>query len=187
MKKFLVLICCLSCFFSLPTWALETYQQSCHILGEDDYVKYAIETENGAQKNSIFNLKLTAFEDENCEIPYLQYNQYFEVIELKSEKLNLKTYKITYTALSEEVARALNLIQYCGIQDWQNHVEQGVTGKVCDDYLQLSAGDTLFQILRKTPEGLHFGKTSITQDGRSERSRPIEFDPFLFHLLPLKP
>lgn len=176
MKKILILIC----FLALPAWALEIHQQVCHILGEDDHVKYSIETEDEIHKNSVFYLRLTAFEDENCETPYLQYNQYFEVIDFKDNKLNLKTTKITYIALSDEVARALNLIQYCGIQDWKNQVEQGVTGKVCDDYVQLSADDTLFQILRQTPEGLQFGKISATQDGRSEKSRPSDFDPFVF-------
>lgn len=163
-------------FLTQSTWALEIYQQACRVIGEDDYVQYQIEREDQGS----LNLKLTAFEDENCEVPYLQYNQYFQVENLQGNRLNLKTEKITYTALSEEVAEALNLIEYCGINSWSEKSEIGVTGKICDEHQQLAKDEILFQILDVQTSQIRFGKITPQQDGRDERHRPTEWDELAF-------
>jgi len=173
-------------FISLSAGA-ETYQQACRVIGEDDYVQYQIEFETPLQANAEFNLKLTAFEDENCKIPYLQYNQYFHVADLKSKDLNLKTDKVTYSTLSDEVTDALNMIHYCGIGDWKTKSETNVTGQVCDDFQQLAAGQILFQIFQKSDEKIQFGKVTSKQDGRSENQRPIAWDDLEFTKILVKP
>lgn len=172
---------------SLQSQATEVYRQACHVIGEDDYVEYSIEMQNAVQPQSAFALKLTAFEDENCETPYLQYNQYFHVADFQNGLLNLETEKITYTALSDEVAEALTLIHYCDVKTWKAQNEQAVTGKVCDDYEQLSEKQTLFQILNFTEAGLQFGEISSKQDGRSEKLRPTVFDSVGFTKVIAKP
>ena len=160
--------------------AAETYKQACRVIGEDDYVQYKIEVATPLQTGAQFNLKLTAFEDENCTIPYLHYNQYFSVVNFESEKLNLKTQKVTYTSLSDEVSEALNLMQYCGVTDWRTNSETGVTGQVCDDYPQLAFGQVLFQIFKQNGHNLSIGKIGFQKDGRDESQRPDQWDDLEF-------
>ena len=176
-----------SLLFSLQASALETYTQACHVIGEDDYVQYQIEAEMPLQANSQFNLKLTAFEDENCTIPYLHYNQYFSVESFQTEKLNLKTQKVTYTTLSDEVSEALNMIEYCGFKDWKANSEKAVTGKVCDDYQQLALEQMFFQILKQESNGIFIGQIGHQKDGRNENQRPVDWDELGFTKVLAKP
>lgn len=175
----LIAIMLMGLFISINTLA-ETYQQACRVIGEDDYVQYQIEVEAPLQTNGQLNLKLTAFEDESCQIPYLQYNQYFHIAGFESNQLNLKTDKVTYTALSDEVTEALNMIQYCGLNDWKTKSEANVTGQICDDFQQLATGQIFFQIFQKTEDQIRFGKLTSKQDGRSENQRPIAWDELEF-------
>lgn len=168
--------------FISVTASAENYQQACRVLGEDDYVQYQIEAEMPLRPGASFNLKLTAFEDENCTIPYLQYNQYFLVMNLESEKLNLKTQKITYASLSDEVSEALSLMQYCGIAEWQTNFETGVTGQICDNYPQLAFEQTLFQIFKQTENSFWIGKIGFQKNGRDESQRPDQWDELEFSL-----
>jgi hypothetical protein len=173
--------------FSLQVSALENYTQACRVIGEDDYVQYQIEAETPLRTGSQFNLKLTAFEDENCTIPYLHYNQYFSVEGLQGENLNLKTVKVTYTTLSDEVSDALNMIQYCGLKDWKTNSETGVTGQVCDDFPQLKYEQTFFQLFKQDHNALWIGLISPQKDGRDESQRPVNWDELGFTKVLSKP
>lgn len=172
MKKWILLLLC----FSLQAQAVEIYQQACRVLGEDDYVQYTVELKNGLQAGSQFSLKLTAFEDKNCQIPYLHYNQYFRVSDLQGSFLNLETQKITYTAVTDEVAEALTLIHYCGVKNWTAGNELAVTGQVCDDYQQLDVKETFFQMADLAQGILRLGKITPEKNGRSAPQRPIDWD-----------
>lgn len=181
MKKILILLS----FFSISTQAKTRsllqdqliFLQTCHVIGEDDYVTSSIEITNEFKVGSHFNLKLIAYEDKNCETPYLQYNQYFQMRDFQGHNLNLRTNKITYTAFTNEVTDALNMINYCGFTSWQVGEEKIVTGKVCDDFQQLEVGQTLYQILKfNSVEKVQFGKIQGLQNGRSEKQRPTQFD-----------
>ncbi len=147
-----------------------TYAQNCRVIG-DDYLKFEIEI----QKID-FVLKITAFEDEDCQVPYLIYNQYFEIDQIQNENLNLKTKKVTYTAFSEEVASALRMINYCGFSEWQVRSETEVTGKNCDGFIQLAHGQIFYQLLKLENKVLKFGLTDENRDGRSFQNRPVQFD-----------
>lgn len=146
------------------------YLQECRVVG-DDYLQFSIEI-----RDSAFAFKITAFEDEDCLTPYLNYNQYFRIELNQNEILNLRTEKITYTALSEEVASALRMINYCGNSNWQFQDETDVTAQNCDDFVQLARGEIFYQILKFHNNVLKFGLIDENRDGRSVQTRPVQFD-----------
>lgn len=160
----------LAFFLAQGVFASGNYQQNCRAIG-DDYLKFEINIQN-----SLFALSITAFEDEDCQTPYLRYNQYFEIDSIQKENLNLRTEKVTYTALTEEVASALRMISYCGHADWQTQAEISVTGKNCDGYIQLARGAIFYQLLRLENSSLKLGRIDETRDGRSVQTRPVLFD-----------
>lgn len=156
--------------------AATLYSQGCRNLG-DDYVTFSIEIENkDLIKNSGFAVKITAFEDVNCKTPYLNYNQYFSIDKIQNEAINLRTDKITYTALTEEVASALRSINYCEFHNWKVSIETDVTGKSCDGFSQLSLGAFYYQIIKIESGLLKFGAFDENLDGRSVQNRPVQFD-----------
>ena len=146
------------------------YVQECRVIG-DDYLQFSIEI-----RDSSFAFKVTAFEDEDCLTPYLRYDQYFSIELNQNEILNLRTEKVTYTALSEEVASALRMISYCGISSWQVNNETDVTAKNCDGFIQLARGEIFYQILQLQNNVLNFGLIDENRDGRSVQTRPVQFD-----------
>lgn len=157
-------------FLSQTALASGHYAQDCRVIG-DDYLKFEIEIQDTA-----FALNITAFEDEDCRTPYLRYDQYFKIDSLLNENLNLKTEKVTYTALTEEVTSALRMINYCGLSDWQPQTENNVTGKNCDGFIQLARGEIFYQLLKFENNGLKLGLIDENRDGRSVQTRPVQFD-----------
>lgn len=137
---------------------------------DGDYLKFSIEI------GQTFNLKATAFEDEKCEIPYLEFNQYFSVAANLGQNLDLKTEKVTYKILTDEVARALNQIAYCNVSDWKPNDEVNVTGRLCEDFQQRHDNEMYYQIMSLENGLLKFGKTTSKLDGKSPLTRPVEFD-----------
>ncbi len=157
--------------FAQSMMASTLFSQSCRNLGED-YLRFRLETESGTfVKNSAVSVKITAFEDEKCQVPYLNYNQYFTVVDFHDGQLDLTAEKVTYQALSEEVASALRLIRYCDFSDWQKDIETSVTGKICEDYRQLQKDDTFYQILKIESQSLKLGFID-EKKRRSKRSKP---------------
>ncbi len=160
---------------SLKTFAAVYYEQGCRVIGEDDYVKYVIETD-GLFKGASWKLILTAFEDEKCEKPYLNYKQSFQVANREGESVDFMSEKVTYTALTDETANALRLMNYCDSTSWIRGTEITVTGKICGDYVQLSAHQTFFQILKTDGNQLSLGLLTSQQNGRSLSKRPTSYD-----------
>lgn len=156
---------------SLQTFASDEFQQACHVIGEDDYVLFAIE-----KSGTKFKLKLIAFEDENCKTPYLQYDQLFRITSLQDQNLNLETVKISYTTLTHETTDALNMINYCGSNDWLANEEKTVTGKKCDDFQQLAEKEILYQIFKTGENKIWLGEITHDLSGRTEKVRPTQFD-----------
>jgi hypothetical protein len=150
----------------------QLYWQPCRVINEDDYVQFKVQTD---LKNN-FSLTITAFENENCTVPYLVIERTFKIQSLENEKLNLITQKITYTSLSNEVSEALNMGAYCGFKNWKTKVEQNVTGRECDHYQQLKFGQAFYQILKSTSTQLWLGNDMTEKTGRSEALRPDTFD-----------
>ncbi|MEQ1723245.1 MAG: hypothetical protein ABL930_08710 [Pseudobdellovibrio sp.] len=168
--KFFLLV-----FFGLTlTTQAATYKQNCRVIGEDDYLQFTIESD--LSSGSSFAFKITAFEDEDCKIAYLHYDQYFKIDSIAGEKINLKTEKVTYTPLSKEVASALRMINYCNTKNWNAKVAVDVTGQLCDNYQQFAKDEIFFQILKNESSILKFGTTTKALDGHSEKNRPQDFD-----------
>ncbi|MGZ3692020.1 MAG: hypothetical protein ACXVAX_10985 [Pseudobdellovibrio sp.] len=163
-------------FSSVSAFA-RTYSQNCRAV-EDDYLKFSINSD--LQKNSDFTLSATAYEDENCKTPYLIFNRYFTIANQSDKTVDLKTEKVTYTVLTDEVARALNQINYCNIHNWQANVETAVTGAKCEDYQQLSGGQIYYQILEANADSLKFGNSTKELTGLAPTLRPTEFDSEIF-------
>ncbi len=161
-------------FLSLETFAT-VYEQACHVIGEDDYVKYSIIT-TGLETGHNFTLSITAFEDEACTLPYLQYDQHFSIAAISNENINLIAKEISYKPLTLETADALNLLSYCGVDGWKNQNPVVVTGQLCNDYQQLSQGQHWFQILKASVDSLSLGLTTEELDGRAESRRPGAYD-----------
>lgn len=150
----------------------EVYTQACRIINEDDYVQLKVQTDLLGK----FSLTITAFEDEKCEVPYLVIDRRFKIQSFKSENLNLVTEKISYTSLSNEVSEALNMGAYCGLKNWKTKVEQNVTGRECNHYLQLKAGQAFYQLLKADNALLWLGQDMGTKNGRTEANRPDSYD-----------
>lgn len=157
------------------------FQQKCRVLEDDDYLSFMIKSR--LKEQSPLQLTATAYEDENCQLPYLIFNRYFEIILHNNENINLKTTQVTYTILTDEVARALNSIRYCGITHWKSMVETDVTGKKCDDYQQLALAQNYYQKIKITHEQLHWGQITQTWNGLTESTRPQEFESEIFNLI----
>ena len=167
-------------FVAERLFASTLFSQDCRNIGED-YLRFRVETESSTlANNSALAFKITAYEDENCKVPYLNYNQYFTALGLRGEQLDLNSEKVTYTALSEEVASALRLIKYCGHSEWLKDAETPVTGEICDDFPQLKKGDHFYQIIRLEYRRLKLGMTDEKKDGRNVQSRPVQFDEFSY-------
>lgn len=148
------------------------YTQVCRVINEDDYVQFKVQTD----LENKFSVTITAFEDENCEVPYLVIERNFKIQSLEKEKLNLNTEKISYTSLSNEVSEALNMGAYCGLKNWKTKIEQNVTGRECDHYLQLKADQAFYQILKTNESSLWLGNDMTAKNGRSEATRPDSYD-----------
>ena len=159
-------------FVGLANATEAVYTQACRVINEDDYVQFKVQTD----LQNKFSLTITAFEDEKCEVPYLVIDRVFKIQSLENEKLNLATEKISYTSLSNEVSEALNMAAYCGLKTWKTKVEQNVTGRECDHYLQLKAGQAFYQILKADEGLLLIGQDMGTKNGRTEATRPDTYD-----------
>ena len=173
---FFVLI--LSILLSALNAQAQTYTQNCRAI-DDDYLTFSITSD--LQKKSDLKLSAIAYEDENCKTPYLVFNRYFTIADKADEKIDLKTEKVTYTVLSDEVARALKQINYCNIRNWQVNVEMDVTGVKCEDYQQLSRSQIYYQILKANENSLQFGNPTKGLSGLAPELRPTAFDREIFN------
>jgi len=146
--KFLLLMATL---FTTANLQADTFEQNCKIMGEDDVVQMTVElnTENLLHR-------VTAFEEENCQKPYLIFDRVYETPENQNQVVSLVHLKSMYTPLSIEVARAMNLIKYCGLRTWTMNQSQDVTGKKCDDFQQLSAGEKTELSVTFQPDFIYF-------------------------------
>lgn len=156
----------------------DIYTQNCRVVNEDDYVTYSIESD--FNQGDAFTQKVTAYEDANCKTAYLHFTQYFKIKKNSDGKIDLQTSKTTYTSLSNEVTESLNFISYCGLKNWATDKETDVTGKKCDSYQQLAKNQLFYQIIELQSEQQNFtlrmGEISSKANGRSESTRPVDFE-----------
>ena len=149
-----------------------SYLRPCYIVDTD-----ALTTRMTIQ-DSKWTLTHTAFEDENCKTPYLIYEIQYKT-KTESNAIDMTTVEASYTSLSDEVARSLNYIGYCGFGDWKKGVKKVVTGKMCDEYQAPASGDITYSIFTLKNDGkeLFVGTASGNADGRTPESRYDQVDP----------
>jgi hypothetical protein len=151
--------------------AADEYFQSCHLINEDDYIQSKL-----VLSGSAFTLTRIAFEEEACHTPYLEYSLEYKIAVTHEEEIDLVVEKIFYRAITKETAKALSLIRFCGISKWQALKAEDVTGKDCSDFLQPSAGSTLYTRLKVDGDSAAIGADSQGHDGGSPLARHKEFE-----------
>lgn len=156
-----------------------TYVRSCFQAG-DDSLKAQVQIQDTSWIQTF-----TAFEEESCQTPYLLF-EVRSVGRVNGDEVDLAAQEVSYTSLSDEVTRALNMIGYCGFKDWKTSQKKVVTGLLCDEFQTSKAGEITYSILKLmqnsagtlelylgTAEGMHDGKASAS------RHQKLESAPYL--------
>jgi hypothetical protein len=163
---------------SLPSGIDVNFERPCHTEGDDsltDHLKFL---------GTRWTMTHTAYEDAACSKAYLIYELKYKVA-IRDHDLNMTAYEAAYTVLTEQVARALNMISYCGFKDWKANERRVVTGLQCEDYHVPAEGDILysfFQLSKKDEKTvqIQLGMPSKDLDGKSAERRFQELDPLAF-------
>lgn len=121
-----------------------------------------------------------AYEEENCQKPYLDYTIMYSASWLtETGEVDLQVMKVLYVIQSAEVARALNLVAFGGLQNWKKGVVQEVSGRDCDGYLQPQVGQNVFGRLKvemRQSKQIFWGRASARFDGSHTETRFQEFE-----------
>lgn len=157
------------------TTSLEgTYVRPCYVVDTD-----ALTNELSIQGNQ-WKLQHLAYEDEKCELAYLIYEVDYKVSSENTHDIDMTTTEVSYTTLSDEVTRALNMIHYCGFEDWQTKTKKIVTGKLCDEFHAPALGSMIYSIYNLNQNAntkeLYLGTSSETGDGKTAESRHDQVD-----------
>jgi hypothetical protein len=144
----------------------EHFQTACYSI-DDDVLKEELN-----QSGDTWQHRYIAYEKENCEVPYLYFDNSFAVKQ-DGNKLDLTYQDISYTPLSSEVAEALNLSKWCGLTGWKKDEAQNVLSKECGDYKAPKKGQGLYSIyeLRKEGTELALGVESKDHKGDTAETR----------------
>lgn len=153
-----------------------TYKQPC-FLAEEDYLEASWSIQSGEWKHTRI-----AYEDSRCQTPWLSYEETYQLSFLKFNKVNFLNLGARYKVHSDEVARALNSIAFCDIQNWQAHQWQEVGGKTCQDFAPPRPQQATYSIISIFDGGFQIGQATATADGQSEETRHRELSPLLYEL-----
>lgn len=150
------------------------WNTGCLLVGDD-----VIQSEIQFSKNQM-SINYTAYEKEGCQIPYIIYQEnYF--YKTQDKNLNLQTDSITYQALSDEVARAMNTIAFCGFIDWQKNIVKDVAGLLCDDRHLPLKGEVIYSIIEQNESELQIGESFGKYDGHTEQFRHQKFGDLIWN------
>jgi len=151
------------------------FQTGCYQVGDDTLSSSLVMTDQ------TWTQVHTAFEDEACKTPYLIYSTTYATNIKTTDQANtsvpvdLAVTEVTYTLLSDQVARALNMSGYCGFSDWAPNKAKVVTGLLCDDYQVPKLKSILYSIydLEAGAHGqqLRLGEKTDAVDGSSPQQR----------------
>lgn len=146
------------------------YERPCMMFGDED----VLSSELIIQKN-IWTTTHTAFEDTACEMPYLVFQTRYKA-KLQKTDVDLTALEFSYTVLTDEVAEALNFIEYCGFHDWQKDITKTVTGLQCADFTVPASGEITYSIFEYNETGainseLYLGVPSVFRDGKTPEAR----------------
>jgi len=85
--------------------------------------------------------KFVAYEDPNCKMPYLIFKREYKIKNLSRNKIQTLALISTYVSLTDEITSSLNIIKYCGFENWKTNEVRDVTGKKCEDFQQLKLNE----------------------------------------------
>lgn len=153
---------------ALNSAAHAQWKTDCHVIGESDYVAETLTITN---KN--WDWTTTAFEDEACTTPFLDYQVLKEALRLDAttNQVDWKIKKVSYRAKTDEVARALSESQWCGISRWSENQWQEVTGKTCSDFSVPKKNQLIYSLVKIETEKLWIGTDSPEKDGSTSPKR----------------
>lgn len=126
-------------------------------------------------ENENWTFTHTGYEDESCAKSYIVYEEKFAAT-VDGTHLDLQATEASYTTLTDTVTEALNMVAYCGFQDWKTGEKKIVTDLICDDYAPPRVGETRFTIFQVSEEGatLTLGRKSYGNEGTSSDRRHKE-------------
>lgn len=139
------------------------FEQNCHIVNDEDVLKMALIFTDPNLSDRV-TWRTTAFEDENCKTPYIIFDRLFQFISNTPSEILLISLESSYTPISDEVAEALNMMNYCELNTWQAGQKQVVTGRTCQDYVQLRE----YQQITYSQSGFDPNAQVIKWDGDQE-------------------
>lgn len=119
----------------------QIFEQRCHT-DEDDNTFLQLFAWSAEE----IEWKFVAFEDSQCQTPYLLFKRSYKVESEQKNNLRFKAaqppsvtlktimLEASYVSLTDEVTQSLNLIRFCGLSHWKTGQSQIVTGRECGDY-----------------------------------------------------
>lgn len=136
---------------------------------DDNYL-----TETVEKKQSNWTHIYTAFEDSGCQTPYLKFYKSYQV-KLKNQNLDMQLQTVAYSSETDETTDALNLVHWCGFNNWKTKEIKEVTGLICGDYQAPAMHEMLYTIYSETMDQnirkWTWGITSENNDGKSPETR----------------
>lgn len=106
---------------------------------------------------STWALKTKLNEESECSGPtYLSYEETWQA-SVQNDQVVLTSVSVTMTPESQETAEALNLMDYCGIHNWQAHQMQNISGKICQEQLAPPVGHVTTEAFRWDRDQLWLG------------------------------
>ncbi|WP_413943069.1 hypothetical protein [Bdellovibrio sp. HCB-162] len=150
------------------------FLRSCCV-DDSDALQTLVNTEN-----ELWTVTHTAFEEENCQTPYIIYEVKYKSA-IQDKNLDMTALEASYTPLSEIVSEALNQIGFCGFVDWKTNEKKIVTGRTCDDFFQPREGEILYNIFDLKADGdkmnLFLGMPTSSKNGKTAERRFDKLDP----------
>lgn len=157
-----------------------SYLRSCYTVNEDDALQSVMQIQQDKWTQTH-----TAFEEASCKTPYLIYQTEYKAA-VSGGELDLSVVEASYTILSREVAEALNMVNYCGFNNWKPNAKRVVTGLLCDEFQVPAQSDVLYSIFKIQPNAdqdaaLYLGASAQNEDGKtpSARHQGFESTPYL--------
>jgi len=156
------------------------WKQPCQITVDQDVVKHSLQISG---ENWVWIS--TGFEKNGCEVPYLSLRETKKALFTETGLLDLTLVKAEYLPQSPGVAKTLNEIHFCGLNNWLNGVAQEVSGLVCSDYKIPQRGENIYTIFKEeSPQptfvALSLGQAEPGFDGSSpeKRHRVLSVNPY---------
>jgi hypothetical protein len=148
------------------------YEKPCARFEEDDFLTATLTL----QPNGGWARVRTAYEEESCVTPWIEYHEEARWSRRAGEELDLTFQSAAYRPLSAEVAEALNMAAFCGVTDWREGILRKITGKECGDFRVPEKDATVYTRAANVGSKLFLGEEDATHDGASPERRHARFE-----------